>query len=59
MQPPAAAAQSLSVLVSGREDIDETVVAYLLNDILSRAETLDEEMEMKFGQVGIFLCKQT
>ena len=57
-QPPAEAARSLLGIVSARKDVDETVVAFLLNDILSKAENLDEDAEVKFGQVRIVLCKQ-
>lgn len=58
VQPPAEATQSLSKLVNEREGIDETVVAYLLSDILKRTESLtdrkEEYLEKVLSQVLLF-----
>ena len=53
-QPPAVAATTLEGVVGAREEVDETVVAYLLGDVVSRSKLPARGVGDSFSEVSIF-----
>ncbi len=55
-QPPAVAATTLEGVVGAREEVDETVVAYLLGDMVSRSRLPAGRVRdlVSFSEVSIF-----